>query len=219
VSDDDGPADEAREPSLAARNALVHLLVEDLATPGRAGIVACARHLIEGADGTRDAHVVAAARDALLAARALPGSSATNDAVSAARARLAAYAELLELAPRGDSLPVRLAQARRMFARELFFEVHEVLEPPWRDATGEERTILQGVIQASIGWHHARRRNDTGARRLAAAALDKLVDAPERWHGFPVDALRTSLRAFLDDATRGGSTRPPPLAWASDDAG
>ncbi len=220
MSDDVAPPDDAREPSLAARNALVHLLLDDLATPGRAGVVACARNLIEGAGGTQDVHVVAAARDALHAAGALPGSSATRSAVAVAvaRARLAAYAGLLELAPRGDTLPVRLEPARRMFSRGLFFEVHEVLEPPWRDATGGERTILQGVIQASVGWHHARRRNDAAALRLAAAALDKLVDAPERWHGFPLEGLRKSLRAFLDDARGGGPTQASGLSWASDDA-
>lgn len=216
---DDARRDEAHEPSLAARNALVHLLLDDLATPCRAGVVACARALLGCVDaGIHDVLVVAQARAALLAAGALPRSSATEHAIAAARARLTAYAEILALAPRGDTLPVRLEQARRMFARGLFFEVHEVLEPPWRDATGEERTILQGVIQASVGWHHARRRNDAGALRLAAAALDKIGDAPERWHGFPLAGLRTSLRAFLDAARGGGSTPPPPLAWASDGA-
>jgi hypothetical protein len=164
-----------------------------------------------------DQRLVAAATDALRAASALPAApGARADAIAASHVRLAAYAALLAGAPRGDALPARLEQARRMFARGLFFEVHEVLEPPWREAVGAERTILQGVIQAAVAWHHARRHNDRGARRLASAALDKLGAAPDRWLGFPVRELRAALHAFLAGAS-GGAVLPP-LAWAADDA-
>lgn len=211
--------DEEGELSLAARDALVHLLLVDLATPGAAGVVACARALVDGGDAAAlDRRLVADATDALRAASALPAfAGGEAGAIAAARARLAAYAELLAGATRGDTLPARLEQARRMFARGLFFEVHEVLEPPWRDAAGAERTILQGVIQAAVAWHHARRRNDGGARRLACAALEKLEAAPDRWYGFPLGELRCSLRTFVDEATAGPAL-PPHLAWAADHA-
>jgi hypothetical protein len=217
VSADQRP-DDGAELSLAARDALVHLLLDDLATPGAAGVVACARALVDGEDAAAlDQRLVAAATGALRAASALSAAARHEPgATAAARVRLAAYAELLAVTTRGDTLPARLEQARRMFARGLFFEVHEVLEPPWRDAAGSERTILQGVIQAAVAWHHARRHNDGGARRLASAALDKLGAAPDRWLGFPVRALRSSLRAFLDGTSHGAA--PPLLAWAADDA-
>jgi len=64
----------------------------------------------------------------------------------------------------------------------LYFEVHELLEPPWRDAEGGEREALQGLIQVAVGYQHlangnlagARALLDEGCRRLFGQALDGL---------------------------------------------
>ncbi|MBI4463946.1 MAG: DUF309 domain-containing protein [Acidobacteria bacterium] len=62
----------------------------------------------------------------------------------------------------------------RLFNDEQFFECHEVLEEAWLDATGSQKTILQGLIQVAVAFYHLRRENFVGARRLLAAGLEKL---------------------------------------------
>jgi predicted metal-dependent hydrolase len=198
----------AAELPLAARNALLELLLRDLAGAREGAVGGALLLLAAGRTHDRDAASLGLARRALEAAQLLAGTGEASAAprapepppawASTARTLLSAYARLLDEAPRGTDLDVRLAQARRMFERALYFEVHEVLEPPWRDATGRERTILQGIIQAAVAWHHAARGNPAGASRLGEAARVKLASAPALWHGFPLGDLRASLQEFLD---------------------
>src|SRR5262249_18520925 len=75
-----------------------------------------------------------------------------------------------------------LDAAAALFDAHLYFEVHELLEPSWRDAKGDEREALQGLIQVAVGFQHlangnlagARALLDEGCRRLRGQALDGL---------------------------------------------
>jgi predicted metal-dependent hydrolase len=96
-----------------------------------------------------------------------------QSAAAAVAARAAA-----PLASRGDVL----AAAAALFDAHLYFEVHELLEPSWRDAQGGEREALQGLIQVAVGYQHlangnfagARALLEEGCRRLGGRALDGL---------------------------------------------
>ncbi|MGH7304735.1 MAG: DUF309 domain-containing protein, partial [Candidatus Rokuibacteriota bacterium] len=59
-----------------------------------------------------------------------------------------------------------LDAAAMLFDAHLYFEVHELLEPSWRDAEGAEREALQGVIQIAVGYQHLANGNLAGARAL-----------------------------------------------------
>lgn len=172
------------ELTLATRNALVQLLLADLASLEGDGAV---RGLLRRPDGDDAAPWVRTA---------------------VARERLQRYAAALDQAPRGDDLATRLAQARVLFAHALYFEVHEILEPPWRTATGERRRYLQGIIQAAVAWHHGAGARPGPALRASAAAAAKLSAAPAEWGGFPVARLCTLLAEYRGRLARGES--PPP---------
>ena len=62
----------------------------------------------------------------------------------------------------GDALEA----AALLFDAGLFFEVHEVLEPHWRQASGDTREALQGLIQIAVGYQHQVNGNARGARSL-----------------------------------------------------
>ena len=53
-----------------------------------------------------------------------------------------------------------------LFDAHLYFEVHELLEPSWRDARGDDREALQGLIQVAVGYQHLANGNFAGARVL-----------------------------------------------------
>ena len=88
-----------------------------------------------------------------------------------------------------------LDDARRLFGAHLYFEVHELLEPRWATAAGDEREALQGLIQVAVGFQHLANGNTTGARAL-------LVDGAARLHGRVLGALALDgfARAVLDAA-------------------
>ena len=218
---------------LAARNAIVELLLDDLGAAPRphgplvaraARILALAPGTVLAATGDADhRHVVGALRAAGVLAWSSPdGADQASIAVvrvavpwgALAAQRLRAYASALADARHGRDLPSRFAQARALFAARLFFEVHEVLEPPWQSATGREREHLQGVIQAAVAWHHATSGNRAGALRLATSARVKLDDAPPSWHGFPLRELHGAVERLVEQLAEGGSGIAPEPPWS-----
>jgi uncharacterized protein len=59
-----------------------------------------------------------------------------------------------------------LEAAATLFDAHLYFEVHELLEPAWRDARADDREALQGLIQVAVGYQHLANGNFAGARAL-----------------------------------------------------
>ena len=107
-----------------------------------------------------------------------------------------AYAHLLRLRALSAStalakLPVRshsaglaeaLSDAAALWDGYLYFEVHELLEPFWRDAHGDDREALQGLIQVAVGYQHLANGNLAGARAL-------LEEGSGRLHGRKLDGI------------------------------
>ena len=86
--------------------------------------------------------------------------------------RLRRYALFLAQVPQGPEEVLRLGLL--LWELELYFEVHEILEHAWRQATGENKKFLQAMIRAAgvfikgaYGFEHA-------AASLAAKALPVL---------------------------------------------
>jgi hypothetical protein len=222
-----GSTDGADDLPVRARDALVGLLVAGLARKGGERDLA---HAVEVALLPAGAEVgltsVEAAnaleRAGLIAQRHPDGGSAyvrvRPDWDEPAVRRLYAYRDVLTQAPRGQELAVRLEQARALLGKELFFEVHELLEPTWQRASGEARQLLQGLIQASVAWYHWGRGNQHGARVLASAAAEKLRGGPGDWLGFPLADVRRAVDGWSSWWSSGAIGRPPELPFAGTSA-
>jgi hypothetical protein len=76
--------------------------------------------------------------------------------------------------PVDPPLATALVSAALLFHAHLYFEVHELLEPCWREATGATREALQGLIQAAVGYQHLANGNLPGARALLEEGADRL---------------------------------------------
>jgi hypothetical protein len=223
----DRASDPGGDLPLSARDALAGLLLRDLgAAPASGSSVARALEILALGAGAgppddeagRRAHVALARAGLVAAASRAAGIPAASRDVACrertARQRLRAYADVLRLAPAGSGLPARLAQAGELLAARLFFEVHEVLEPAWRCASGRSRELLQGMIQAAVAWYHAERGNRSGATRQASSSRARLAAAPPSWLGFPLGALRAAIDASAVDLAQGGGGVPDDLSWA-----
>jgi Domain of unknown function (DUF309) len=153
----------------------------------------------------------ARARLAALAADAAErGDWFTVDADRAGCARLRARAERASAAlsgrpllPRDMPLDAALEAASVLFGVELYFEVHELLEPYWRDAEGDLRQVLQGLIQIAVGYQHLANGNRAGARSVLADGLERVRGV--RVHG--VDAA--PFVAGVPESLRRLTTAPP----------
>lgn len=127
-----------------------------------------------------------------------------------ATARLERYAEVARMVRPGRSVAARLHQTRSLLAAELYFEVHELLEPLWRRSRGVERDVLQGLIQAAVAWYHWQRGNTGGAARLARAAASRLAPRRGGWRGFDVETVARAARGWAEWLARDEQTSPPP---------
>jgi len=87
-----------------------------------------------------------------------------------ASAALAARPPAAPIHSRGDVLDA----AATLFDAHLYFEVHELLEPSWRDAHGSDREALQGLIQVAVGYQHLANANFAGARALLGEGRDRI---------------------------------------------
>lgn len=63
-----------------------------------------------------------------------------------------------------------------LWDKELFFEIHEWLEPKWMKAEGTEKSILQALIHAAGTYILLEYDRAEGARKMAAKAIDTLLN-------------------------------------------
>ena len=111
--------------------------------------------------------------------------------------RFAAALGAVDAAPLPENTRDRaVAIAAHLFRERLFFEVHEILEPPWRDAEGDVREILQGLIQVAVGFHHHEEGNLRGAISLLADGNAKLFAHVPEALGIDLASLCRDVEAF-----------------------
>lgn len=90
-----------------------------------------------------------------------------------------------------------LERARAAWDAGLFFEVHEILEPIWAEAQGEQRTTLQALIMAGAAMHHLVEGNMFGARGLLRDAAARLADAA-RHERLDLESFGAALATVAD---------------------
>ena len=101
--------------------------------------------------------------------------------LEAVQRRAAAYCDVLTRLEKlrwefSSREPLRwgIAQAAACFNAGLFFEAHEILEGYWVDLPrGAAKQFVQGIIQISVGLHHAREGRFFGAANLLGRGLEK----------------------------------------------
>jgi hypothetical protein len=203
---------------LDVRNAVAEAILEGLGRPeGAARLCDLAAALAPG--GTRaPATRAAALLGSPLVARAADGDAEVGGDVHVVAApglgdEAAAVAERLGRGvvvadrlgpPPADALERALRAGAALFAAELFFEVHEVLEEAWLALAGAERQLVQGLIQIAVGLHHLGHGNARGARTLLAEGRAKVAPhAPARCN-VDVVALLGTLAPW-DAAAAAGS--------------
>jgi uncharacterized protein len=98
----------------------------------------------------------------------------------------------MDRVPEGLALPPAeaLAEAQRLLDAGLPFQAHEVLEGTWKDTTGAERALWQGLAQLAVGLTHAQRGNATGAAALLDRGAERIAPfSAEPPHGIDVAGL------------------------------
>jgi hypothetical protein len=106
-----------------------------------------------------------------------------------------------------------VAEAALCFNAGLFFETHEVLEHHWLHLEdGPARRFVQGLIQISVGFHHAMRGSHQGAVNQLGKGLAKLGNAPEGALGLDCDRFAREVEMARNEILAGWRQRMPGAA-------
>jgi uncharacterized protein len=105
----------------------------------------------------------------------------------------------------GDHL---VSEAADLFNRGEYYECHEVLEAPWREAEGIEKIFLQSLILAAVALHHDRCGNVRGAVGVYHKARERMLALPSTFRKIELRMLLDALDRYFDSLP---AERQPPL--------
>ena len=103
----------------------------------------------------------------------------------------------LENKPNTKSKASVIAEARRLFNEERFWEVHEVLEGIWKQSEGAEKRWLQGWILISAALVHAQKNEHAVVWRMLQEGVRRLSGCPAFLYGLDTQRLVAQINDAL----------------------
>src|SRR5271169_3748017 len=103
------------------------------------------------------------------------------------------FAKDLQETPRFLQTKEAVAEAVVLFNSERFWEAHEVLEPLWRVADGDEKRLLQGLILVCAAFVHLQKGEESVALGVLKRGLPLLVWTSPSYNSVNVDDVREKV--------------------------
>jgi hypothetical protein len=115
-------------------------------------------------------------------------------------APLASYEEIMERHIEKDKSIMRAVQ---LFNDERYWEAHEVLEYVWKNATGTEKEILNGIILVAAAFVHDEKDEQDICISILQRAKRKLDQTSDKYYG--IDIIK--IVELLSDIINTGDVR------------
>jgi uncharacterized protein len=110
-------------------------------------------------------------------------------------APLAGYEEIVERHMERDAA---IARAVQLFNDERYWEAHEVLEYLWKNATGIEREILNGIILVAAAFVHDEKDEADVCISILRRARKKLESANGNYHGININRIADMVSGIIN---------------------
>ena len=91
-----------------------------------------------------------------------------------------------------------VAEGISYFNNERFWECHEVLEGVWKNCSGEEKKLVQGIILVAAALVHYQKDQDEICISVLGRALDKLSNSSGIYHKIDIDSLKKKVKQIID---------------------
>lgn len=105
-------------------------------------------------------------------------------------APLANYEEIIERHMEKDKAIMR---ARELFNDERYWEAHEVLEYVWKNSTGTEKEILNGIILVAAAFVHDEKDEQDVCVSILQRAKRKLDRTSDKYYGIDMTKIVEAL--------------------------
>ena len=90
-----------------------------------------------------------------------------------------------------------LQEAIDLFNNQKWYEAHDAFEDIWNDLVGDERQIVQGILQVSVSQFHLNKGNLNGAMILLGEGLGRIRNKVSEDLEIDLILLCTSLESLL----------------------
>ena len=91
-----------------------------------------------------------------------------------------------------------LQEAIDLFNNQKWYEAHDAFEDIWNDLVGDERQIVQGILQVSVSQFHLNKGNLNGAMILLGEGLGRIRNRVSEDLEIDLILLCSSLEALLN---------------------
>ena len=91
-----------------------------------------------------------------------------------------------------------LQEAIDLFNNQKWYEAHDAFEDIWNDLVGDERQIVQGILQVSVSQFHLNKGNLNGAMILLGEGLGRIRNKVSEDLEIDLILLCTSLESLLN---------------------
>ena len=97
-----------------------------------------------------------------------------------------------------QSFKESLQEAIDLFNNQKWYEAHDAFEDIWNDLVGDERQIVQGILQVSVSQFHLNKGNLNGAMILLGEGLGRIRNKVSEDLEIDLILLCTSLESLLN---------------------
>ena len=91
-----------------------------------------------------------------------------------------------------------LKDAINLFNNQKWYEAHDAFEDIWNDLVGDERQIIQGILQVSVSQFHLNKGNLNGAMILLGEGLGRIRNRVSEDLEIDLVLLCSSLESLLN---------------------
>ena len=84
------------------------------------------------------------------------------------------------------------------FNNERFWECHEILEGVWKNCTGDEKFLVQGLILVAAGLVHYQKDEDEICISIFNRALAKLENSSGEYHDINIDKIKQTITEMIN---------------------
>ena len=87
--------------------------------------------------------------------------------------------------------------AINLFNNKEWYEAHDAFEDLWNNLEGDERQIIQGILQVAVSQFHLSKGNLNGATILLGEGLGRIKTRKTNTLGIDLDLLKECLEKLL----------------------
>ena len=90
-----------------------------------------------------------------------------------------------------------LEEAIDLFNNQKWYEAHDAFEDIWNNVDGDERQVIQGILQVSVSQFHLNKGNLNGATILLGEGLGRIKTRTKIDLGIDLESFCKSLEDLL----------------------